>query len=139
MNIYTDGSCLYNPGPGGWAVLILEDEWEWEISGNDTNTTNNKMELQAVVEAIKFVNTQSLGNDLCIYSDSQYVINGITKWIENWIKKEWKKIKNVELWKELYKLTKEKNIQWEWVKAHADNKYNNRVDKLARDAAKNVK
>ena len=139
MNIYTDGSCLYNPGPGGWAVLILEDQWEWEISGSDTNTTNNKMELQAVVEAIKFVNSQCLGNDLCIYSDSQYVINGITKWIENWIKKEWKKIKNVELWKELYKLTKGKNIQWEWVKAHADNKYNNRVDKLARYAAKNVK
>lgn len=134
MNIYTDGSCLQNPGPGGWGVLILDKESNWEISGNDAYTTNNKMELQAVIEAIKFVDK----GDLIIHSDSMYVINGITNWINNWIRKDWKKVKNVELWKELYILTKERNIEWTWVKAHADNEYNNRVDEIARNAANQI-
>ena len=134
MNIYTDGSCLQNPGPGGWGVLILDKESNWEISGNDPYTTNNKMELQAVIEAIKFVDK----GDLIIHSDSMYVINGITNWINNWIRKDWKKVKNVELWKELYILTKERNIEWTWVKAHADNEYNNRVDEIARNAANQI-
>ena len=134
MNIYTDGSCLQNPGPGGWGVLILDKESNWEISGNDAYTTNNKMELQAVIEAIKFLDK----GDLIIHSDSMYVINGITKWINNWIRKDWKKVKNVELWKELYSLTKDRNIEWIWVKAHADNEYNNCVDEIARNAANQI-
>ena len=134
MNIYTDGSCLTNPGPGGWGVLILDKECEWEISGNKNDTTNNQMELQAVIEAIKFLDK----GGLIIHSDSMYVINGITKWIDNWIRKDWKKVKNVELWKELYDLSKERDIEWIWVKAHADNEYNNRVDQIARNAANEI-
>ena len=135
MNIYTDGYCLKNPnGPGGWGVLILDKECEWEISGNNPSTTNNIMELQAVIEAIKFV-TEKL---LIIHSDSTYVIKGITEWIENWIKRDWKKVKNSELWKELYLLVQDKDIEWKWVKAHANNKYNNRVDEIARNCAKEI-
>ena len=94
MNIYTDGSCLKNPnGPGGWGVLILDKECEWEISGNNPSTTNNIMELQAVIESIKFVTEEHL----IIHSDSTYVIKGITEWIENWIKRDWKKVKNSEV------------------------------------------
>ncbi len=135
MIIYTDGSCLKNPdGPGGWAALILDKEYEWEIVGNDPSTTNNKMELQAVIEALKFV----VDYDITIYSDSTYVIKGITEWIDNWIRKDWKKVKNVELWKELYDLVKDRDVKWEWVKAHANNEYNNRVDILARNCAKEI-
>ncbi len=135
MNIYTDGSCLKNPnGPGGWGVLVLDKDYEWEISGNNPSTTNNIMELQAVIEAIKFVNEKQL----IIHSDSTYVIKGITEWIENWIKRDWKKVKNVELWKELYLLVQDKDIEWKWVKAHANNEYNNRVDEIARNCAKEL-
>jgi len=133
MEIYTDGSCLKNPnGPGGWGVLILDKDYEWEISGNDPCTTNNKMELQAVIESLEFINKDQ---DIIIYSDSTYVIKGITEWIENWIRKDWKHVKNIKLWKKLYKLTRNRNIKWEWVKAHANNEYNNRVDIIARNAA----
>ena len=136
MDVYTDGSCLENPdGRGGWAVLILSNEYEVEIVGNNPSTTNNKMELQAVIEALEFIENES---DITIYSDSQYVIKGITDWIENWIRKDWKNVKNVELWKKLYILTRNRNVKWEWVKAHANNKYNNRVDILARNAAKEL-
>ena len=133
MKIYTDGSCLNNPGPGGWAFIAITDDCEWEISHGTKNSTNNKMELTAVIEALKFAKNEE---HIEIYSDSQYVIKGITLWIESWIKRDWKRIKNVDLWKELYSLTLNKDIEWNWVKAHSDNKYNNLVDKLARQQAK---
>ena len=94
---------------------------------------SNRMELTAVIEAIKFAKNEE---HIEIYSDSQYVIKGITLWIESWIKKDWNKIKNADLWKKLYPLTLNKHIEWNWVKAHSDNEYNNRVDKLARTKAK---
>lgn len=132
MKLYTDGSTLTNPGPSGWAFIAISDIWEWEVSGSHKHSTNNRMELIAVIEALKFAKNT---NSVEIYSDSQYVINGITKWIDSWIKKDWKKVKNVDLWKQLHLLTLNKHISWTWVKAHADNEYNNRVDLLARQEA----
>tara|TARA_B100000401_G_scaffold244797_1_gene166026 strand:- start:1032 stop:1445 length:414 start_codon:yes stop_codon:yes gene_type:complete len=136
MKFYTDGSTLNNPGPSGWAFIAICDIWEWEVSDCVAESTNNRMELTAVIEALKFAKNQ---NTIEIYSDSQYVIKGITQWIDNWIKKDWKKVKNVDLWKELHSLTIGKNIKWTWVKAHADDEYNNRVDLLARNEAMKVK
>ena len=136
MKFYTDGSTLNNPGPSGWAFIAICDIWEWEVSDCVAESTNNRMELTAVIEALKFAKNQ---NTIEIYSDSQYVIKGITQWIDNWIKKDWKKVKNVDLWKELHPLTIGKDIRWTWVKAHADDEYNNRVDLLARNEAMKVK
>tara|TARA_B100000900_G_C20582992_1_gene718329 strand:- start:1704 stop:2114 length:411 start_codon:yes stop_codon:yes gene_type:complete len=136
MKFYTDGSTLNNPGPSGWAFIAICDIWEWEVSDCVAESTNNRMELTAVIEALKFAKNRQAVE---IYSDSQYVIKGITQWIDNWIKKDWKKVKNVDLWKELYSLTTGKDIKWTWVKAHADDEYNNRVDLLARNEAMKVK
>jgi ribonuclease HI / DNA polymerase III subunit epsilon len=131
--IYTDGSCLGNKGndPGGWAFIYIEGDKEFHISGGEKFTTNNKMELTAVIEALEFCPK----NDLTIYSDSQYVIKGITEWIKNWKKKGWGKIKNREYWERLDKLCQGKNITWKWVKAHNGDIYNEMVDKLARKEA----
>ena len=136
MKFYTDGSTLNNPGPSGWAFIAICDIWEWEVSDCVAESTNNRMELTAVIEALKFAKNRQAVE---IYSDSQYVIKGITQWIDSWIKKDWKKVKNVDLWKELYSLTTGKDIKWTWVKAHADDEYNNRVDLLARNEAMKVK
>lgn len=128
---YTDGSCMPNPGPGGWAFVLLpnkDDSKEWHVSGGEKHSTNNRMELQAVIEALKF--TQTKRNT--IYSDSKYVINGITKWIGNWERKGWNKVKNEDLWKELRVLTRDKDIKWLYVKAHNGDEYNELVDKLAK-------
>lgn len=139
--IYCDGACINNPGPGGWAAVLLFDGSIKKISGSDKNTTNNKMELTAAIEAIKEARRLMpeciMNYALTIYVDSMYVKNGITKWIHNWIVNGWRKgtIKNVELWRELYELTNTCSVNWEWVKAHSGNKYNEMADKLAYAAA----
>ena len=132
--IYTDGSCINNAGDGGWAWILIEDN---KVSKKDFNkvagTTNNRMEMTAAIEAIK-----SNDDNLDIYTDSIYLKNGITIWIHSWLKTNWKnnKIKNIDLWKELWNLVSSKNINWHWIKAHSTNQFNNEVDILANRAAK---
>ena len=137
ITIYTDGSCLTNPGKGGWAAIINENNQIRKISGNDQNTTNNRMELVAPIKALKSIKP---GSEIKIYTDSQYVKNGITDWINTWLSNNWKNskkqdVKNKDLWIELYYLNKSFNIQWNWVKAHDGNPLNEEVDLLAKKAA----
>ena len=137
IKIYTDGSCLKNPGNGGWAAIINIDNKIKKISGSVKDTTNNKMELIAPIKALQEINDQQ---PIEIYTDSQYVKLGITDWIHKWIKNNWQTskkepVKNKELWMELYELTKYYEIKWIWVKAHAGNALNEEVDLLAKQAA----
>ena len=135
--IYTDGACSGNPGPGGWAAVILEgDEVKEMIYGNEKNTTNNKMELLAPIKAIQKFKRKS---EISIFTDSTYVKEGITVWINKWEKNGWKTaskkpVKNKDLWKKLKDLSSKHSIKWIWVKGHAQNKYNNIVDELAQGA-----
>ena len=137
INIYTDGSCLGNPGDGGWAAIIIKDGVKIQIKGNQKNTTNNQMELFAPIKALKKI---PKGSKVQIFTDSKYVKSGITVWIHNWKINGWKtankqKVKNIELWKELDILSNQFEIKWNWVKAHSSDKLNNEVDLIARDAA----
>ena len=137
IKIYTDGSCLENPGNGGWAAIIIDDEKKTEIKGSKKNTTNNQMELLAPIEALKKI---PKGSKVQIFTDSKYVKSGITEWIHNWKKNGWKtankqEVKNKELWTELDLLNNEFEISWNWVKAHSNDKLNNEVDLIAREAA----
>ena len=137
IKIYTDGSCIGNPGAGGWAAVILDGKNEKIISGNKNNTTNNQMELLAAIKGLSNFNKKK---SFKIFTDSNYVKDGITKWIKNWEKNNWKTsnkkpVKNQELWKKLDKLVKFHNVKWEWIKGHSTNIYNNLADELARKAA----
>ena len=137
ITIYTDGSCLTNPGNGGWAAIINENNEKKIISGNEKNTTNNRMELLAPINALRAIKA---GSKIKIYTDSQYLKNGITEWINTWLNNNWKTskkedVKNKDLWIELYNLTKFLDIQWIWVKAHDGNPLNEEVDLLAKRAA----
>jgi len=137
IKIYTDGSCLNNPGDGGWAAIINDDQEILKISGGEKNTTNNKMELMAPIGALKKIDKN---RKVEIYTDSKYVKLGITEWIHKWRKNNWQtskkeNVKNKELWIELYELTKSFEINWIWVKAHAGNVLNEEVDLLAKKAA----
>ena len=137
IKIYTDGSCLENPGNGGWAAIIIDDGKKIQIKGSKKNTTNNQMELLAPIEALKKI---PKGSKVQIFTDSKYVKSGITEWIHNWKKNGWKtsdkqEVKNKELWTELDLLTNEFEIGWNWVKAHSTDKLNNEVDLIAREAA----
>lgn len=137
VTIYTDGACSGNPGPGGWGAILMYKDNKKEISGGKENTTNNVMELTAVIEALKLLKFPCKVN---LYSDSAYVVNAFTqKWINNWQKNSWKTadkqdVKNKELWQELLSLTKTHQVTFIKVKGHADNEYNNRCDELARQA-----
>lgn len=137
--IYTDGACSGNPGPGGWGSILMYKGNKKEISGNKENTTNNVMELTAVIEGLKLLKFPC---KVKLYSDSAYVVNAFEqKWIYGWIKKGWvnsskEPVKNKELWEELYKLTKIHEVEFIKVKGHSDNEYNNRCDELARNAIK---
>ena len=140
INVYTDGSCLGNPGNGGWAFLIEEEKDIRYRAGFEKNTTNNQMELIAAIKALEFLNKY---NDITINTDSNYVKEGITNWIFNWKKNNWKTstkqlVKNRELWERLDNLCEKKNISWCWVKAHNTNEFNNQVDELARKAAESL-
>ena len=137
IKIYTDGSCLNNPGTGGWAAIILNDGEKTELKGSKKDTTNNQMELLAPIEALKKI---PKGSKVQIFTDSKYVKSGITEWIHNWKKNGWKttnkkEVSNKELWTELDQLNSEFEISWNWVKAHSTDKLNTEVDLLARDAA----
>ena len=137
IKIYTDGSCLENPGDGGWAAIIIINKEKKIISGNQKNTTNNRMELLAPIEALK---TLKINSEIEIITDSKYVKLGITEWINNWKKNGWKtankkEVKNIELWKELDSLVENFNIKWSWVKGHSTDQLNNEVDLIAKKAA----
>ena len=137
IKIYTDGSCIGNPGKGGWAAIILIDGKKTQIKGSKKDTTNNQMELLAPIKALKEI---PKGSKVQIFTDSKYVKSGITEWIHNWKKNGWKTankkdVSNKELWTELDLLNNEFEISWNWVKAHSNDELNNEVDLLARDAA----
>ncbi len=126
--IYTDGACKGNPGIGGWGAILMYGDKSKEIYGYAPETTNNRMELSAVIEALKAIKRSC---PITIFTDSQYVKRGITEWIDGWIKKNWKNVKNVDLWQELYLLNKQYDIDWQWVRGHNGDKYNERADELA--------
>lgn len=140
--IYTDGACSGNPGPGGWAAILMCNGKEKEISGGLKETTNNVMEITAVIEGLKALKYPC---EVQIFSDSAYVVNAFLQgWIYNWINKNWKlangsDVKNKELWQELYALTKTHKVTFNKVTGHSDNKLNNRCDELARNAISKLK
>tara|TARA_B100000959_G_scaffold95257_1_gene101031 strand:+ start:950 stop:1411 length:462 start_codon:yes stop_codon:yes gene_type:complete len=137
--IYTDGACSGNPGPGGWAAIILaNNEVKDMFSGSEKNTTNNQMELMAPIKAIQKFKKKS---EISIFTDSTYVRDGITTWIKKWEKNGWKTaskkpVKNKDLWKKLKNLSSKHSVRWIWVKGHSQDKYNNLVDELAQGAIK---
>jgi ribonuclease HI len=137
IKIYTDGSCLNNPGNGGWAAIINFNNEVKKISGSVKDTTNNKMELTAPIKALQTIKENQ---PIEIYTDSQYVRLGITEWVHKWVKNNWltskkEPVKNKELWIQLYELNKSHEIKWIWVKAHSGNVLNEEVDLLAKQAA----
>jgi len=139
--IYTDGACSGNPGPGGWAAILKYGENEKELSGGERSTTNNRMELGAVIYALEALKQRC---DVEVYTDSQYVANALNLgWLESWKSKGWKRkggeVKNLDLWKELSDLLEKHNVSFNWVKGHADNEYNNRCDELAVEESKKYK
>lgn len=141
IKIYTDGAARGNPGPAGWGAVFLMDGKVFELGGASAHATNNQMELTAPIEALKYIKTSMSKRrfdikEVEIVSDSKYVILGITEWIQNWIRNNWrnaakKPVLNRELWKELYALTKELKPKWTYVKGHFEDKYNHRVDEIA--------
>ncbi len=133
FKIYTDGACSGNPGKGGWAAIILDGKSQYNISGSENKTTNNRMELMAPIKALKKIKTES---EVIIYTDSRYVKDGITEWIKKWKLNNWKSsnkkpVKNKDLWIKLDNCCQKHNVSWKWVKAHAGNRFNDLVDKLA--------
>ena len=143
IKIYTDGACIGNPGPGGWAAIILIEDKKKEIFGGEKLTTNNRMELTAAIKALEYCENQEEKQlslkQIKIYTDSTYVKEGITLWINNWEKNNWKtadkkNVKNVDLWKKLKEMGKSKQIDWLLIKGHAENPMNELPDKLAKQA-----
>ena len=137
VRLITDGSCLGNPGPGGWAAILRHGRHKKELSGSDPQTTNNRMEMTAVIEGLE---TLKQPCRIRVEIDSEYVKNGITKWIHGWKKRGWKTsakqpVKNEDLWRKLDGAIARHEIEWKWVKGHADHDDNNRCDELAREAA----
>lgn len=142
VTIYTDGACSGNPGPGGWCAILMYNGNKKELSGGNKDTTNNIMEITAVLEALKALKFPC---EVDLYSDSAYVVNSFNQgWIYNWLKKGWKTasgepVKNRELWEELYSLAQTHKVTFHKVKGHADNEFNNRCDELARNAIDSVR
>lgn len=133
IQIHTDGACLGNPGPGGWAALLRWNAHERELAGGEPDTTNNRMELQAVIEALRCLKRPC---DIDIYTDSQYVQKGISEWITGWKARGWRTaskapVKNADLWQMLDAEVARHRIQWHWVKGHAGHEFNERADELA--------
>ena len=136
VEVFTDGACKGNPGVGGWGAILIYKDNVKEISGKDNDTTNNIMELTAVIKALDSLKEQC---HVVLTTDSNYVKNGITKWIKKWKKSNWKtsskkSVKNKELWIELYNESQKHNIEWKWVKGHSGHPYNERADELANEA-----
>ena len=143
IKIYTDGACAGNPGPGGWAAIIISENSKKELFGGEKLTTNNRMELTAAIEALEYCTKQEKGQlslkQIKIYTDSNYVKDGITVWINNWEKNNWKtadkkNVKNVDLWKKLKELNKSNQVEWHWIKGHSEDPMNELADNLAKKA-----
>jgi len=143
IKIYTDGACIGNPGPGGWAAIILTEGNKKEIFGGKKLTTNNRMELTAAIKALEYFaekeDKQPSLKQIEIYTDSTYVKEGITIWINTWEKNNWKtadkkNVKNVDLWKKLKELVKSNQVEWNWIKSHSKNPMNDLADELAKKA-----
>ena len=143
IKIYTDGACVGNPGPGGWAAIILEQNDKKELFGGEKLTTNNRMELTATIKALEYCEEQKKEQlslkKIEIYTDSTYVKDGITIWINNWERNNWKtadkkNVKNVDLWKQLKELVKTNQVEWFWIKGHSENPINDLADRLAKKA-----
>ena len=137
VQIFTDGACKGNPGPGGWGALLRKGTTEKEMSGAEADTTNNRMEMTAAIEALSALKRPC---SVDLYTDSKYLIDGITKWLPGWQKRGWKTadkkpVKNEDLWRRLASLNARHTITWHWVKGHSGHAENERVDKLASDAA----
>ena len=133
IEMFTDGACRGNPGPGGWGVLLCKDSQESRLCGGEPNTTNNRMELRAAIEGLKALAECS---QVTLYTDSQYVKNGITQWMDNWKRNGWKTaakkpVKNADLWLELDKQAQRHRIDWRWVKGHSGHPGNEAADQLA--------
>lgn len=139
LKIHTDGSCLGNPGPGGWCFIIEVNDKKYEESGSEKYTTNNRMELLSVIKGLERLGTID-GNKfkIIVYSDSQYVTKGISEWLPNWIKKNFKNIKNDDLWKRYTELSKNLTVETVWVKGHNGDIMNERCNKLAQEQAKTI-
>ncbi|MCA3632349.1 MAG: ribonuclease HI [Methylobacterium sp.] len=138
VEIWTDGACSGNPGPGGWGAILIYGEVQKEMSGAEPETTNNRMELQAAIAALSALRRPC---KVILHTDSQYVKGGITGWIFGWKKNGWrtadkKPVKNVDLWQALDEAIRRHEIEWRWVKGHAGNEMNDRADELAREAIK---
>ncbi len=135
VTIYTDGGCIPNPGTGGWAALIQFPDREVEISGMDPNSTNNRMELTAAIKALEALPP---GTQASVHTDSEYLQKGITEWLPNWRQRKWKRkggaLANQDLWMTLDKLTQNHLVEWRWVRGHAGNELNERVDRLVKKA-----
>ncbi len=144
VTIFADGSCLGNPGPGGWAALLVTDKdgarHERELAGAAPATTNNKMELLAVIEGL---NALKVPCDVCVVTDSNYVVKGMTEWLSGWLKRGWKTsqnkpVENQELWRALMQAAARHHVRWQWVRGHAGHPENERVDELARAEATRI-
>lgn len=138
VTIYTDGACSRNPGPGGWGAILMFGDEQKIIYGSDVETTNNRMELKAAIEALSSLEKRM---SVTIYTDSKYMKDGIEVWVQNWKSNGWKTarnkpVKNVDLWQELYEASEKHDIVWRWVKGHSNDSMNNAVDKLARSQIK---
>lgn len=138
IEIYTDGACLGNPGPGGWGALLRYKATERELSGGEPQTTNNRMELMGAIAALEALSEPC---EIVLHTDSQYVRQGITEWLRNWIKRGWKTagggaVKNQDLWQRLQVACERHQIDWRWVKGHSGHPENERVDALASAAAR---
>ena len=136
IDLFTDGACSGNPGPGGWGALLRHGKHEKELSGGDAATTNNRMEMMAVIEGLSALKTKC---DVTIHTDSKYVLDGVTKYLENWKRRGWKTadkkdVKNIDLWERMDEAITRHNIQWVWVKGHSGHVENELVDALARAA-----
>ncbi|HPW12101.1 MAG TPA: ribonuclease HI [Thermomonas sp.] len=141
IEVHTDGACLGNPGPGGWAALLRWREVERELSGGEADTTNNRMELMAAIAALEALREPC---DVILTTDSQYVRQGILDWLANWIRRGWKTsggdpVKNRDLWERLQAASAPHKIDWRWVKGHSGHPENERVDVLARTAAEQIR
>jgi len=141
VQIYTDGACSGNPGPGGWGAILIYGEHRRELKGGDAHTTNNRMELMAAISALEAL---KMGIAVDLFTDSEYVRNGITKWINGWKRNGWKTadkkpVKNMELWQRLEEALKRHQVAWHWVKGHAGHPENERADELARAGIADLK
>ena len=143
IKIYTDGACVGNPGPGGWAAIVLVEKEKKELFGGEKLTTNNRMELTAAIKGLEYCDAQEKKQlslkEIKIYTDSGYLKEGITSWISNWEKNNWKtadkkNVKNVDLWKKLKELVKSNKIEWNWIKGHSNEPMNDLADELAKKA-----